>query len=224
VYILSLLLSLESNTTPTIEPFFLSVFGGHSFLASTGIITNVSLCPILSTKYGLAAPRSRLPLAKLPWPRSWTSLVAQKECLSPQSSTPLVCICYPFSESVMLIRSRRIRSECIVPQHPNFLHRSGPCFFRRPGSSIISASHHRRHIHAHKSRPSDLHHINTMAYHDLDRSCLGPSVQGRWRVWLPSRLCSFCLPPPSCLPSARWRTLVELQERHEDGWERRWAC
>lgn len=42
VYLISALTSLEGNTTPTIEPYFLSLLGSHSMLSSVVIITSVS--------------------------------------------------------------------------------------------------------------------------------------------------------------------------------------
>lgn len=42
VYLISVLTSLEANTTPTIEPYFLSLLGSHSFLSGIAIVTNVS--------------------------------------------------------------------------------------------------------------------------------------------------------------------------------------
>ncbi|KAL8291955.1 hypothetical protein RQP46_001421 [Phenoliferia psychrophenolica] len=42
VYLISALMSLESNTTPIIEPYFLSQFKAHSLLGSLAIITNIA--------------------------------------------------------------------------------------------------------------------------------------------------------------------------------------
>ncbi|ORY89658.1 major facilitator superfamily domain-containing protein [Leucosporidium creatinivorum] len=41
VYLISALTSLEGNTTPTIEPYFLSLLGSHSMLSSVVIITSI---------------------------------------------------------------------------------------------------------------------------------------------------------------------------------------
>lgn len=41
VYLISTLMSLEANTTPTLEPYFLSLLGSHSLLGTVAIVTNV---------------------------------------------------------------------------------------------------------------------------------------------------------------------------------------
>jgi hypothetical protein len=41
VYLISALISLEGNTTPTIEPYFLSLLGEHSMLSSVVIVMSV---------------------------------------------------------------------------------------------------------------------------------------------------------------------------------------
>ncbi|KAM0789647.1 hypothetical protein ACM66B_000449 [Microbotryomycetes sp. NB124-2] len=42
VYLISALTSLEGNTTPTIEPYFLSMLGSHSMLSTVVIITSIA--------------------------------------------------------------------------------------------------------------------------------------------------------------------------------------
>ncbi|GAA5863975.1 hypothetical protein JCM1840_000654 [Sporobolomyces johnsonii] len=42
VYLISTLTSLEGNTTPTIEPYFLSLLGEHSMLSSVVIVTSIA--------------------------------------------------------------------------------------------------------------------------------------------------------------------------------------
>lgn len=42
MYLISALVSLEGNTTPTIEPYFLSLLGEHSMLSSVVIVMSVS--------------------------------------------------------------------------------------------------------------------------------------------------------------------------------------
>ncbi|GAA6040600.1 hypothetical protein JCM8097_008062 [Rhodosporidiobolus ruineniae] len=42
VYLISTLTSLEGNTTPTVEPYFLSLLGEHSMLSSVVIITSIA--------------------------------------------------------------------------------------------------------------------------------------------------------------------------------------
>ena len=43
-------MSLEYNTTPIIEPYFLSQFKAHSLLGSLAIVTNASLLHTLLTR------------------------------------------------------------------------------------------------------------------------------------------------------------------------------
>lgn len=43
MYVLSTITSTENNSLPIIEPYFLSLFGHHSSLATVGIMTNVCL-------------------------------------------------------------------------------------------------------------------------------------------------------------------------------------
>ncbi|GAA5949173.1 hypothetical protein JCM3765_003319 [Sporobolomyces pararoseus] len=42
LYLISTLISLEGNTTPTIEPYFLSLLGEHSMLSSVIIVTSIT--------------------------------------------------------------------------------------------------------------------------------------------------------------------------------------
>ncbi|GAA5935212.1 uncharacterized protein JCM15063_000971 [Sporobolomyces koalae] len=42
LYLISTLMSLEGNTTPTIEPYFLSLLGEHSMLSSVIIVTSIT--------------------------------------------------------------------------------------------------------------------------------------------------------------------------------------
>lgn len=42
MYLLSILLSLESNISPTIEPYFLSLLQSHSLLATLAIVTSLA--------------------------------------------------------------------------------------------------------------------------------------------------------------------------------------
>ncbi|GAA6063114.1 hypothetical protein JCM10212_002636 [Sporobolomyces blumeae] len=42
LYLISTLISLEGNTTPTIEPYFLSLLGEHSMLSSVVIVTSIT--------------------------------------------------------------------------------------------------------------------------------------------------------------------------------------
>jgi hypothetical protein len=44
MYILSTISSTENNSLPLIEPYFLSLFGHHSSLATVGIMTSVCFC------------------------------------------------------------------------------------------------------------------------------------------------------------------------------------
>lgn len=73
VYLISALTSLEGNTTPTIEPYFLSLLGSHSMLSSVVIITSVRLpfAELLSPFIDSCSPRRSLLLwASRPSPRS----------------------------------------------------------------------------------------------------------------------------------------------------------
>lgn len=45
IYLITLFTSMSSTTTPTVEPFLISLFGGHSYISSIAIVTSVGRCP-----------------------------------------------------------------------------------------------------------------------------------------------------------------------------------
>jgi hypothetical protein len=52
IYLITLFTSLSSTTTPAVEPFLLSLFGGHAYISSIAIITSIAyaVCKPITAK------------------------------------------------------------------------------------------------------------------------------------------------------------------------------
>ena len=93
LYTLSAVISFEANTTPVIEPYYLSYFKAHSMLSTAGILTSIA--------YAVAKP----PLAKM------FDVIGRAECLF------LACLVYcagytmtAFSHNVVMYMVSRLIS------------------------------------------------------------------------------------------------------------------